>query len=160
MKSVTHDRPLARRNWFRICLLFLAATALVVGFWALFLPRSFYEDFPLSGRDWVSALGPYNEHLVRDVGAMNLALGALLALAAIILERRLVQVSLVAWLVYAIPHFVFHLANLHPFSLGDKIGNMVGLGLVILLPLVLFALAYAESSDEKSESTPNRRSLR
>ena len=160
MEKNTREKRSAQESWLRLGLLLLAAVPLTVGVWALFLPRSFYENFPLSGRDWVSALGPYNEHLVRDVGAMNLALGTLLALAAIVLERRLVQVSLVAWLVYAIPHFVFHLANLHPFSLGDKIGNMVGLGLVILLPLVLFALAYAESSDEKSESTPTRRSLR
>ena len=41
--------------------------ALVVGVWALVLPRSFYDDFPAAGRHWVSALGPYNEHLVRDV---------------------------------------------------------------------------------------------
>ena len=123
MEKNTREKRSAQESWLRLGLLLLAAVPLTVGVWALFLPRSFYEDFPLSGRDWVSALGPYNEHLVRDVGAMNLALGALLALAAIILERRLVQVSLVAWLVYAIPHFVFHLANLHPFSLGDKIGK-------------------------------------
>ena len=160
MENNTREKRSAQESWLRLGLLLLSAVPLTVGVWALFLPRSFYEDFPLSGRDWVSALGSYNEHLVRDVGAMNLALGTLLALTAIILERRLVQVSLVAWLVYAIPHFVFHLANLHSFSLGDKIGNMVGLGLVILLPLVLFALAYAGSGDEKSESTPNRRNLR
>jgi hypothetical protein len=41
-------------------------------------------------------LGPYNEHLVRDVGALNLALGVLLASAAILLERRLARVSLLA----------------------------------------------------------------
>jgi hypothetical protein len=56
-------------------------------------------------------LGPYNEHLVRDVGALNLALGVLLATAALLLERRLVQVSLIAYLVYAVPHFAFHLVK-------------------------------------------------
>ena len=34
----------------------------------------FYDDFPGLGRSWVAADGPYNEHLVRDVGALNLAL--------------------------------------------------------------------------------------
>jgi hypothetical protein len=99
-----------------------------------------YDDFPLPGRDWVSALGPYNEHLVRDVGALNLALGVLLATAAILPERRLVQVSLLAWLVYAVPHFIFHLVTGHAFSLGDNVANIVSLGIAVLLPLVLLAL--------------------
>ena len=37
-------------------------------------PKSFYEDFPGAGRVWVAVDGPYNEHLVRDVGSLNLAL--------------------------------------------------------------------------------------
>jgi hypothetical protein len=124
-------------SWLRASLLLLASASLVVGVWALLGPRSFYDDFPLPGRDWVSTLGPYNEHLVRDVGALNLALGVLLATAAILLERRLVQVSLVAYLVYAVPHFVFHLVKGHAFSLGDNLANMSTLGIAVLLPLVL-----------------------
>jgi hypothetical protein len=123
--------------WLRAGLVLLASASLVVGVWALLLPRSFYDDFPLPGREWVSTLGPYNEHLVRDVGALNLALGVLLATAAILLERRLVQVSLVAYLVYAVPHFVFHLTTGHTFSLGDNLANMFTLGIAVLIPLVL-----------------------
>jgi len=89
-------------------LLFLAATTLNGSLWALPFPRSFYEDFPLPGREWVSTLGPYDEHLVRDYGALNLALGILLVATAIFLERRLIRVALVAWLGYALPHFVYH----------------------------------------------------
>jgi hypothetical protein len=126
-----------RRSWLRAGLLLLASASLVVGVWALLVPRSFYDDFPLPGRDWVSTLGPYNEHLVRDVGALNLALGVLLATAALLLERRLVQISLVAYLVYAVPHFVFHVTTGHAFSLGDNLANMFTLGIAVLLPLVL-----------------------
>ncbi|CAN5559336.1 hypothetical protein BH24ACT21_BH24ACT21_10240 [soil metagenome] len=90
----------------------------------MFLPRSFYDDFPVAGRHWVSSLPPYNEHLVRDVGALNLALGVLLAAAAILLGRGLVRASLVAWLVYAVPHFVFHLTELDVLSFGDALGNI------------------------------------
>ena len=102
------------------------------------MPRSFYEDFPLPGQDWVSTLGPYNEHLVSDYGAMNLAMGVLLVAAAAFLERRLVQVSLVAWLAYAVPHFVFHLGQVRHFSLFDNLAQLGALGFVVLLPLVLF----------------------
>ncbi len=100
--NTTQDRRRVRRAWLRIGLLIVAATPLVGGLWALLFPRAFYDDFPLPGRAWVSTLGPYNEHLVRDVGALNLALGVLLVVAAVLLERRLVQASLVAYLVYVL----------------------------------------------------------
>lgn len=126
----------------RTGLLLLATSALPVGLWASFAPRSFYEDFPAPGRHWVSAVGPYNEHLVTDVGAGYLALGVLLASAAILLGRILVRVSLLAWLAYAVPHFAFHLTTLDIFSLADNLANMGSLGLGILLPLVLLVGTY------------------
>ena len=139
-----------RRSWLRGGLLLLASSPLVVGLWALLAPRSFYEDFPLPGRDWVSALGPYNEHLVRDVGSLNLALGVLLAAAAILLERRLVRASLVAWLAYAMPHSVFHLTQLHHYSPFDNLANIGVLGLAVLLPLLLLAGTYGMSRGDGS----------
>jgi hypothetical protein len=54
-------------------------------------------------------------------------------------DARFVQVSLVAYLAYAVPHFVFHLTKGHAFSLGDNLANMVTLGIAVLLPLVLLA---------------------
>ncbi len=133
-----HDRGVASRIRLRIGLLFLAVTSISSALWAYFVPRSFYESFPLPGWGWVSTLGPYNEHLVSDYGAMNLAMGVLLVAAAAFLERRLVQVSLVTWLAYAVPHFVFHLGQVHHFSLFDNLAQLGALGFVVLLPLVLF----------------------
>ena len=141
-----------KTSWLRAGLLLLAAASLVVGLWALLVPRSFYDDFPLPGRDWVSSLGPYNEHLVRDVGTLNLALGVLLAAAALLLERRLVQVSLVAYLVYAVPHFAFHLMTGHALSLVDNVANLVTLGIAVLLPLVLLALGRSRSGGRNSRA--------
>jgi hypothetical protein len=66
-----HDERPVRRVWSRLGLLFLAATTLNGSIWALPLPRSFYAYFPLPGRDWVSTLGPCDEHLVRDYGALT-----------------------------------------------------------------------------------------
>lgn len=128
----------------------LSLSALAVGLWALFLPRSFHGDFPFPGRGWVSALGPYNGHLVVDVGAMYLALGVLLMAAAISLGGELVRVSLVAWLVFAVPHFVYHAATLHHYPLlVDKVGNVVSLGLVVLPPLILLFLDGSRRASEK-----------
>ncbi len=101
------SQRMVHRGWLRGGLLLVAATTLESVLWALPFPCSFYEGFPFSGRGWNSILGLYNEHLVRDYGALNLALGVLLVVA-VFLERRLLQASLVAWLAYAVPHCVFH----------------------------------------------------
>ena len=130
-----------RDLWLRLGLGLLAVAAADVGVWALAAPRSFYDDFPGGGRSWVSAVGPYNEHLVRDVGGLNLALALLLAAAAAMLERRLVIVALVAYLVNAVPHFVFHVTHMDELSAGDQVGQTVSLALAVLLPLALLPLA-------------------
>ena len=51
----------------------LAVSAFALGVQAEFTPRAFYDDFPF-GRGWVAMDGRYNEHLIRDFGALNLAL--------------------------------------------------------------------------------------
>ena len=124
-------------GWIRGSLAFLSLGEIAVGIWALFLPRSFYEDFPSSGREWVSTLGPYDEHLVRDVGEFNLAFGVLLALAAFRPDRRLERISLVAYLVYTVPHFIFHLTQTHAFSVGDNLAQLVSLGFQVALPVAI-----------------------
>jgi hypothetical protein len=128
-------------TFFRAGLIILAAGSALVGVWALFAPQSFFDDFPGGGSAWVSAQPPYNEHLVRDVGALNLALAALLGWAAVALERRLVQVALIVALVYAFPHFVFHVSHLEDLSTGDKVAQTSVLALGVLLPVALLVPA-------------------
>lgn len=131
----------ARSTLMRGGLGFLSVQALVVGLWSLFLSRSFYEDFPSPGREWVSTLGPYNGHLLADVGALYLALGVLLALAAVSSGGEIVRASLVTWLVFAVPHLIYHAATLHHYEFPiDRVGNVASLGFVVLLPLVLLLL--------------------
>ena len=141
--NTKHEGHSVRRAWTRAGLLLLAVTTLNGSLWALPFPRSFYEDFPLPGRDWVSTLGPYDEHLVRDYGALNLALGILLVAAAISPERRLTRVALVAWLGYAVPHFLYHTTLVEHFSPFDNLAQLGSLGLQVLLPLVLLLLTGA-----------------
>ncbi len=127
-------RPLI---WLRASLAFFVLTTAVVGIWALFAPESFFTTFPAPGHPWVALLPPYNEHLVRDVGALNLSFTLLFTWVTISLERRLIQVILLAWLVYATSHFTYHLNHLMHFSLFDQVGQIVTLGVLILLPLAL-----------------------
>ena len=138
--NTEQDRHAPCRGWLRAGLLVLAATMIGTGCWALLLPRAFYDDFPLSGWGWISTLGPYNEHLVRDYGAMNLALSFLLVSAAIFLERRLSRVALTTLLIFAAPHFAFHLTQTHHFSPFQDLAQVGGLGFQILLPLALLVL--------------------
>jgi hypothetical protein len=67
----------------RVVLVALAAAAALVGAWAQVAPLSFYADFPGLRQFWVSLDGPYNEHLIRDVGGLNLGLAVLTATAAV-----------------------------------------------------------------------------
>lgn len=115
----------------------LAATGLFVGAWALFGPQSFYDEFPGGGRAWLSADGPYNEHLVRDVGAFNLALGLLAGWAALRTDRNLVIGTAVAWIAYGLPHAIYHSANLDLYSGSDV--PMLAI-MTSLAPIVAIAL--------------------
>lgn len=60
----------------RILLWATAAIGVFVGLWAAAWPATFYTAFPGLGRVWISVDGPFNEHLIRDVGALYLALAA------------------------------------------------------------------------------------
>jgi len=119
----------------------LALVAAETGIWATATPRGFYNHFPGLGHHWVAELPPYNEHLVRDVGAFYLAFAVLLAAAAIVLERRLVIVSMLAFLVAEVPHLIFHLNHLEGLSASDKAAQAASLALAVVLSLLALTLA-------------------
>lgn len=121
----------------RAGLIFLAVTQGAAGLVQLFAPKFFYDDFPNSATPWVSLLPPYNEHLMRDVGALTLAYVLVLATAAIWPEPKLVRVALAANLVFTVPHFVFHATHLDHYPTGSAIGQTVALGLGVLIPAAL-----------------------
>jgi hypothetical protein len=80
----------------------------------------------------VSADGPYNEHLVRDVGELNLALTVVTVFALVVLTRTLVLAAALAWLVYSVPHLVYHLRHLAPFDGDDVVSIPVSLSLAVV----------------------------
>lgn len=121
----------------RAILVYLALAGLLVGVWAAVFPRAFYDDFPGFGRVWVAVDGPYNEHLVRDVGQFSLAMAVITIVAAVTMQSQLVRVVALAWLVNSVPHFVYHVRHLDNYDTTDTIGNVVSLGLLVVLPLVV-----------------------
>ena len=144
----------------RVVLALLAATAAQLGLWATFAPRSFYEDFPGGGRNWVAIDGPYNEHLVRDFGGLNLALAFVLVVALVHMTPVLVRTAAIASLLFAVPHFVHHARHLDVFtSSSDKLVNMVLLGLAIAGPVVLLVLdsALVRTAPQSTSNVPPAR---
>ncbi len=121
----------------RIAVEALAISAAFVGIWAEFAPRSFYNSFPGLGHRWVSAAGPYDEHLVRDVGGLYLALLVITVWVAVRPTADTLRMVGSGWLVFHLAHLAFHLDHLDGLSTADKIGNVVSLSAVLLLALVL-----------------------
>jgi hypothetical protein len=82
---------------------------------------------------WTASDGPYNEHLVRDVGDLNLALVAVTVCACVWWSRSLAVAAALAWLVYSVPHFTYHAFNLQTVGGDDKVGELVSLAFPIVL---------------------------
>ena len=125
------------RTWVRVGLAYLAVVSLQIGVWAQFAPGSFYRDFPGLGRSWVSVDGPYNEHLVRDVGGLYLALAVVVVVAAVSLNRTMVRTAALATLVSGVPHFVYHLLNTAGLGAGDIAASLAGLFVFAAVPVAL-----------------------
>jgi hypothetical protein len=124
----------------------LAASAALVGGWATFAPRSWYDDFPWPGRHWVSGVGPYNEHLVRDVGGLYLALFVVSVCAVLSASSHLLRLTGGAWLAFSLPHLLFHLHHLDGYRTIDKVANVVALGGTLLLAILLLLPTSASTS--------------
>ncbi len=115
----------------------LAASAFGVGVQAAFFPRAFYDDFPF-GRGWVAMDGRYNEHLIRDVGELNLALLVLTIGAIVVGTRAIGRITAGAWFVYAAPHLVYHLRHLTMAMPGvDKVAMISSLSVPVIASIVL-----------------------
>ena len=121
---------------------YLVVSGVVVGAWAQFFPQAFYDSFPGLGRSWVSVDGPFNEHLILDVGGLYLALTIVTVIAALTKTRETVLAASLGWLVAQVPHFTYHMIHLHVYpSMVDKVGNVSTLALLVLVPAYLFLRA-------------------
>ena len=121
----------------RIVLVLTALVGLLVGLWAAVLPHSFYDSFPGFGLMWVSVDGPFNEHLIRDVGALYLALAAGGIVAALASSGAATRVIAVAWIVFSAPHLLYHSLHLGGLAPLDAIAQPIALALTLVLPIPL-----------------------
>ena len=140
----------------RAGLLILGLPQLAIGAWALISPSGWFDTFPGAGHHWLPDYGPYNSHLATDVGATFVAIGVIMILAAVWLERRVVQVALIGYLAYAIPHTVYHLANDHDLGGSDQVVNGVTLALSVLLAFTLLWLTTPGRGSRKGARRSTR----
>jgi hypothetical protein len=123
-----------RRLVARVALLLLAVAGLYQGLWAQVGPRSFFEQFP-GGMSWIAADGPYNEHLVRDIGGLVNGLSVVAIVAAWSLSRPLLVANALGWLVYALPHFAYHVSR--PLDeTGMQVQSVLVLSAEVVLPVI------------------------
>ena len=121
----------------RLLLWVTAAIGAYVGLWASFWPASFYDSFPGLGRIWIAVDGPFNEHLIRDVGGLYLGLAVASAAATFSRSPDAGRVIGVAWVVFGLPHLIYHASRFGQMPLVDAIGNASTLGGSLILGIVL-----------------------
>lgn len=114
--------------------LFMLPTAIQ----ATFAPESWYDEFPL-GRSWVPVEGgAYDEHLVRDVGVLFLALIIVTVWSA--RRREAMTVVAIAWLVQGVFHLVFHIGHLDGLETADQVGLV---GSLVSIPILAAVSLWA-----------------
>jgi hypothetical protein len=135
----------------RVLLAVLAVNSAAIGLWATVAPQAFYDNFPGGSHTWVALDGPYNEHLVRDIGELNLALTVVTLFALFAMSRQLILTTAAAWLVYGVPHLVYHLRHLDRFSGIDKTSIPIGLAAAVVSALLLLRRPAHARSESRGE---------
>ena len=127
---------MTRRQLQRLALALIAVFMLPTALQASFAPRSWFGEFPL-GRGWIAAEGgAYDEHLVRDVGVLFLALVVVTAWAA--WRGQAMQAVAIVWIVQGVLHFAYHVGHLEGLGAADQValvGSLVSIPVLALVAL-------------------------
>lgn len=122
----------------RIGLAILFLDELVVGAWNAISPETFYRYFPT-----VDLAPPFSEHYARDFGGATLGIALLLGVAFFKPKAHFVIPAVLAYSIFAVPHFFFHLAHLEGASTGEAIALTAANAIVALLGIAIIVLTIA-----------------
>lgn len=137
---------MTRQRWIQVLLALNLVSLLPVAIWPLVSPRGFYENFPGGSYHWIDINGPYNEHFLRDFGALNAALIVVIVFALWRPSVALLQAAGLALAVYALPHAIYHLSHLDVYKSSEKFVATAPLVLQILMGAAIAYLATDRAS--------------
>ena len=131
----------------RSSLALIAVFMLPTALHASFAPRSWFDEFPL-GRGWIAAEGgAYDEHLVRDVGVLFLAL--VIVTAWVAWRSQATRAVASAWIVQGVLHLVYHIGHLEGRGTADQAALV---GSLVSIPLLASVALWAGFSEQRSTS--------
>lgn len=116
----------------RIGLAVLFLDELIVGAWNAVSPETFYRWFPT-----VDLTPPLSEHYARDFGGATLGIALLLGIALVRPRAHFVIPAALAFSVFSVPHFVYHVTHLEGATLGEAIALSAANASVALLGLAV-----------------------
>jgi hypothetical protein len=137
-----------RTRWIQVLLGLNLVSLLPLAIWPLVSPRGFYNTFPGGSYHWIDINGPYNEHFLRDFGALNAALIVVIIFALWKPATSLLQATGLAIAVYALPHAIYHLSHLDVYKSSEKFIATAPLVLQIFMGLAIFWLSTTRSTDQ------------
>lgn len=133
----------------RLMLWLLASVSGIIGAYAYGAPHSFYRH--VIG---VHLLGPYNEHLMSDVGGLYLGFAIAFTFAARTLVPDLVVASCAGFAVAQAAHFLYHILHLEPLTLEEGAAQTIGLATLVALPLVVLYRSREGITHRSRKQTP------
>lgn len=151
-RALAAELPGERTSLFEtIALAYLGLSALALGLYATFFPRGFYDDFPF-GRRWIAVDGPFNEHLIRDFGGLNLALACFTLAAAVVGGRAMVRAAAASTILFGWPHVVYHLRHAHVYGTADKLSSIGGIAFSVVLAAAVLVSSMRSTRAPRSRS--------
>lgn len=135
-QSTTTTRPTGSvSRGVRLWVIAAGVATLMLGAWAFFMPEGFFNDFPISGAHWVSTLGEFNDHLMRDYGAAQIGLGLAALMVAAKRSRDGVIALMTGFVVFGALHLGYHFTTFDHFHTGSAVAQAVALSTFIVIPL-------------------------
>lgn len=128
----------------RIALAVIFLDELVVGGWNAIWPAGFYRHFPT-----VDLTPPFSEHFARDFGGATLGIAVLVGIALCAPRSRFTLPAAVAFSVFAVPHFFFHLLHRDGLNVGQQVALTTANAVVALFGVgVVVAVVVRDQREE------------
>lgn len=122
----------------RIGLAILFLDELVVGGWNAIWPEGFYRYFPT-----VDLIPPFSPHYAHDFGGATLGIALLLGIALVKPKAHFVIPAALAFSLFSVPHFFYHVTNLDGATRGEAIALTTANAVVALLGIAVILVTIA-----------------